>query len=121
MTDDSDTCQTGKPRRTPATPICKMTTEYIKLRDEVAQLMARAEAQRYDGDREEELETTIGAAMDRMSSLTMKIASRPSGRPRDLAHKARVVLDWIDEDGDISMILVASLCGDIVAMFSSDR
>lgn len=121
MTDDSNNSTSGNPCRTPATPICKMGTEYMELRDEVAQLMAKAEEQRYDGNQEKELETTIGAVMDQMSSLTVQIASKPSGSPQELAHKARVVLDWIDEDGDISMVLVASLCVDIVAMFSSDR
>lgn len=118
---DSNISTTGNSCRAPATPICKMGTEYIELRDEVAQLMTKAEEQRHESHREEELETTISAVMDQMSSLTMQMASKRSGSPQELAHKARVVLDWIDEDGDISMVLVASLCADIVAMFSSDR
>jgi hypothetical protein len=65
-----------------------------------------------------ELETFAEPLRQRMSQLSRRIVEARAASPEELAHKASVVLDWIDEDqGDMADRLGASLCRDIMQAF----
>lgn len=55
--------------------------------------------------------------LDRMSDLARSIVQVRAHTLEELAQKARIVLDWINEDGDLADVLVASLCRDVLALF----
>jgi len=101
-----------------STQLIKMSAEFLLLRDMVAQLVQTEEDQETSGRaEEEEREAIMEPMLDRMSELARSIVQTHARTPDELAQKARVVLDWINEDGDLADVLSASLCRDVVAMF----
>ena len=56
---------------------------------------------------------------DRITELTKGIAMATARNTGELALKAGVVLDWLDSD-DIPGMICASLCRDVVLLFSKD-
>jgi hypothetical protein len=62
-----------------------------------------------------ELDTFAEPMRQRMSQLSFRIAQAQATSLEELAYKASVVLDWIDEsEGDMADLLAASLCRDLV-------
>jgi len=100
------------------TQLIRMSAEFLSLRDMVAQLVQTAEDQETSSHtREEERQAIMEPMLDRMSELARSIVQTRAHTPEELAHKARIVLDWINEDGDLADVLSASLCRDVVALF----
>jgi hypothetical protein len=100
------------------TPLIKMSAEFLSLREMLAKLEQTVEDQETSSDPEEEEREAITEPMlDRMSELARSIVQTRAHTPEELAQKARIVLDWINEDGDLADVLSASLCHDVVALF----
>ncbi len=65
----------------------------------------------------------IAAPMhDRLADLTNELIRMNAATTRDLACKATVLLDWLDpQRTDLTGLLSASLCRDIVLMFPAEE
>jgi hypothetical protein len=96
--------------------LSQAANEFIKLRDALWSIQ--------DDKGEDQFEATLGTSEgvietmhDRMSELARRIVDAPASTPSDLALKAIVALDWINDDGDLSDALSASVCRDLIGLF----
>ena len=97
------------------TRLIEMSQEFFLLQDRIVSLSEADDPNASGGD--EEWEAVAEPIYDRMAVLARTIIDTHASTPQELAQKARVALDWIDEDGDMSDLLVASLCRDVIAGF----
>jgi hypothetical protein len=97
-----------------------MTSQLLQLSKEFLALRATMDRHvRAAEEWEDAREAMITPTQDRMLALALQIAASRASTPFELAQKASVALDWINEkDGDISDALAASLCRDLINVFS---
>ena len=101
------------------TRLIDMTAEFLSLRDAINKLTkprVGAEEDAHAIDHEALMEPLV----DRMASLAQRIGRSHARTPEELAQKARVALDCIDENGDTSDAQAASLGRDVLSLFARD-
>jgi hypothetical protein len=98
-----------------STLLMEMTEEFLVLQNKIAKFSKADDQNTPPG--EGQWEDVAELIYDRMATLARTIIATHARTPEELAQKARVALDWIDEDGDMSDMLVASLCRDVIASF----
>ena len=101
-----------------ATQLSKMSNEFLMLGEMVGLLEAIEDQETSICMGDEEKGAIMETMLDRMSDLSRSIAQTHVHTPQELAQKARVVLDWVNADGDLADALSASLCHDVVTLFS---
>lgn len=100
------------------TQLIKLSNEFFVLREMLGSLRHAVETRTSTFNGEEEREALMETMLDRMSELSRSIAQTRVHTPQELARKARVVLDWVNADGDLADTLSTSLCRDVVTLFS---
>lgn len=71
-----------------------------------------------DATSDEAWETITELIRDRMSKLSREIVEVEAASPEELAHKASIVMDWLETEGaDLAEQLAASLCRDVLRAF----
>ena len=92
-----------------------LSAEFFELRARLDQLTeSLSKLPISDGDVEASREAAADDMGRRMASLSRAMVQVQATSPRELVRKAQVVIDWLDEDGDLASALARSLCHDVV-------
>lgn len=94
----------------------QMTEDYFSSRDMIAKLTEEAA-----GATSNHHEALMEPLLERMAVLAQRIGSVHACTPEELAMKARVALDCINEDGDTSDAVSASLCRDLLSFLAREK
>jgi hypothetical protein len=101
--------------------LAEMSAEFLTLRDTTRRLeQPSGDQSEWSSEHEDGRERQLELLCARMSVLTEDIATTTARNAKELLHKARVALDWINPEGDLADRIVASVCGDVVDLFSED-
>ena len=98
------------------TQLVALGAEFLALRDSARRLSEVPEAT-LQADAETHRQSMMDTIYDHMFNLTQTIVSTHASSCEELAHKARVALDWIEQDGDITDLLACSVCRDVIVLF----
>lgn len=97
----------------------QLSTEFLAIRDMLIRLAGIDPSLALAHRDEDRREAFVNASFDRMSELVATIIDTHAGSTQELTCKARVALDWIDEEGDVADRLAASICRDILVLFEA--
>jgi hypothetical protein len=100
--------------------LSRLSSELLKLRDQLNGATLTVDAAITDEKIEAEHEVYVERVSRRISKVSRAIARTPASSTKDLVEKAYVVMDWANEDGDLSDHLTLSLCRDVIDLHERD-